>query len=61
VNPPSLFELVRYFLMLVATAFGGPVALANYMRVLLAPLVLKKALDQAYVLAGAALGVALRH
>jgi chromate transporter len=29
---PSLFDLVRYFLMLGATGFGGPVALANYMR-----------------------------
>ncbi len=29
---PALFELVRYFLMLGATGFGGPVALANYMR-----------------------------
>jgi chromate transporter len=31
-NRPSLFDLVRYFLMLGATGFGGPVALANYMR-----------------------------
>ncbi len=29
---PSLLDLVRYFLMLGATGFGGPVALANYMR-----------------------------
>jgi chromate transporter len=29
---PSLFELVRYFLLLGATGFGGPVALANAMR-----------------------------
>ncbi|HWT04854.1 MAG TPA: chromate transporter, partial [Xanthomonadales bacterium] len=29
---PSLFDLVRYFLMLGATGFGGPVALAHYMR-----------------------------
>ena len=29
---PTLLELVRYFLMLGATGFGGPVALANYMR-----------------------------
>jgi chromate transporter len=27
-----LLEFVRYFLMLGATGFGGPVALANYMR-----------------------------
>jgi chromate transporter len=32
VNGPSLFDLVRYFLMLGATGFGGPVALANAMR-----------------------------
>jgi chromate transporter len=32
VNAPSLPALVRYFLMLGATGFGGPVALANYMR-----------------------------
>jgi chromate transporter len=32
VKRPSLFDLVRYFLMLGATGFGGPVALANYMR-----------------------------
>jgi chromate transporter len=32
VNRPSLLDLVRYFLMLGATGFGGPVALANYMR-----------------------------
>jgi chromate transporter len=31
-NAPSLPALVRYFLMLGATGFGGPVALANYMR-----------------------------
>ncbi|HEY0380626.1 MAG TPA: chromate efflux transporter [Candidatus Elarobacter sp.] len=31
-NRPSLLDLVRYFLMLGATGFGGPVALANYMR-----------------------------
>lgn len=31
-NPPSILDLVRYFLMLGATGFGGPVALANYMR-----------------------------
>jgi chromate transporter len=29
---PSVPDLVRYFLMLGATGFGGPVALANYMR-----------------------------
>lgn len=29
---PSLVDLVRYFLMLGATGFGGPVALANSMR-----------------------------
>lgn len=29
---PSLVDLVRYFLVLGATGFGGPVALANYMR-----------------------------
>ncbi|HEY0396098.1 MAG TPA: chromate efflux transporter [Candidatus Elarobacter sp.] len=28
----SLLDLVRYFVMLGATGFGGPVALANYMR-----------------------------
>jgi chromate transporter len=28
----TLADLVRYFLMLGATGFGGPVALANYMR-----------------------------
>jgi chromate transporter len=32
VNAPSIFDLVRYFVMLGATGFGGPVALANYMR-----------------------------
>jgi len=32
VNPPSILDLVRYFVMLGATGFGGPVALANYMR-----------------------------
>jgi chromate transporter len=32
VTRPSLLDLVRYFLMLGATGFGGPVALANYMR-----------------------------
>jgi chromate transporter len=32
VNRPSLLALVRYFLTLGATGFGGPVALANYMR-----------------------------
>lgn len=31
-NRPSLLDLVRYFLTLGATGFGGPVALANYMR-----------------------------
>lgn len=29
---PSLLALVRYFLVLGATGFGGPVALAHYMR-----------------------------
>ena len=29
---PALLDLVRYFLILGATGFGGPVALANYMR-----------------------------
>ncbi|MDQ6943712.1 MAG: chromate efflux transporter [Candidatus Eremiobacteraeota bacterium] len=29
---PALSDLVRYFLVLGATGFGGPVALANYMR-----------------------------
>jgi len=32
VTRPALLELVRYFLVLGATGFGGPVALANYMR-----------------------------
>jgi chromate transporter len=32
VNAPSILDLVRYFMMLGATGFGGPVALANYMR-----------------------------
>jgi chromate transporter len=32
VNGPSVVDLVRYFLMLGATGFGGPVALANSMR-----------------------------
>jgi chromate transporter len=31
-NRPPLLDLVRYFLVLGATGFGGPVALANYMR-----------------------------
>ncbi len=31
-SQPSLLDLVRYFLVLGATGFGGPVALANYMR-----------------------------
>src|SRR3984957_18991454 len=31
-RPFTLADLVRYFLMLGATGFGGPVALANYMR-----------------------------
>jgi chromate transporter len=30
--PPSLWSLASYFLRLGATGFGGPVALANYMR-----------------------------
>lgn len=29
---PTLWEINRYFLILGATGFGGPVALANYMR-----------------------------
>ncbi|MFN2527325.1 MAG: chromate efflux transporter [Candidatus Baltobacteraceae bacterium] len=29
---PSLYQLLAYFLKLGATGFGGPVALANYMR-----------------------------
>jgi Chromate transporter len=29
---PSVADLVRYFLVLGATGFGGPVALANAMR-----------------------------
>jgi len=32
VNRPTPYDLVRYFLVLGATGFGGPVALANYMR-----------------------------
>ena len=32
VNRPSVVDLVRYFLVLGATGFGGPVALANSMR-----------------------------
>jgi chromate transporter len=32
VKQPSLFALVRYFLVLGATGFGGPVALAHAMR-----------------------------
>ena len=31
-SAPSLSDLVRYFLTLGATGFGGPVALATYMR-----------------------------
>ena len=31
-NRPTPYDLVRYFLVLGATGFGGPVALANYMR-----------------------------
>jgi chromate transporter len=31
-SAPSILDLVRYFLVLGATGFGGPVALANYMR-----------------------------
>jgi chromate transporter len=31
-STPSILDLVRYFLMLGATGFGGPVALASYMR-----------------------------
>jgi chromate transporter len=31
-NKPTLWEINRYFLILGATGFGGPVALANYMR-----------------------------
>ena len=31
-STPSVLDLVRYFLTLGATGFGGPVALANYMR-----------------------------
>jgi chromate transporter len=31
-NRPTLWEINRYFLILGATGFGGPVALANYMR-----------------------------
>jgi hypothetical protein len=29
---PTLWEINRYFLILGATGFGGPVALANYMH-----------------------------
>jgi len=32
VTPPALLDLVRYFLVLGATGFGGPVALASAMR-----------------------------
>jgi chromate transporter len=32
VSAPTLAQLVRYFLALGATGFGGPVALASYMR-----------------------------
>ena len=32
VSRPAILDLVRYFLTLGATGFGGPVALANYMR-----------------------------
>ncbi len=31
-TPPALLDLVRYFLVLGATGFGGPVALASAMR-----------------------------
>src|SRR5207302_8519798 len=31
-SPPSLRDVASYFLRLGATGFGGPVALANYMR-----------------------------
>ncbi|GAC1598063.1 MAG: chromate transporter [Candidatus Velthaea sp.] len=31
-NAPTLTALVRYFLLLGTTGFGGPVALANYIR-----------------------------
>lgn len=31
-SAPSVVDLIRYFLVLGATGFGGPVALANYMR-----------------------------
>lgn len=31
-NRPTLWEINRYFLILGATGFGGPVALANYIR-----------------------------
>jgi chromate transporter len=32
VTQPSLWHVIAYFLRLGATGFGGPVALANYMR-----------------------------
>jgi len=32
VSAPTLAQLVRYFLVLGATGFGGPVALASAMR-----------------------------
>jgi len=32
VNRPTLWQIARYFLVLGCTGFGGPVALANYMR-----------------------------
>jgi chromate transporter len=53
---PTLFDLVRYFLMLGATGFGGPVALANAMRV---DLVEKRAwLDEATYDRGLAIATA---